>query len=154
MRFAFSRSVHAVPVTESQPVQLANVWPVAGLAVKPIEVPRLNAALQVVGQVIPEGPLLTVPANAAAAPVVTPLLALALLAALLPPLGPLLAELNGSPRSFDTGAILLHRELSVADLDANLVFLLLQAHLRLAIFQLRTNLVGLGRAVPDWDREL
>jgi competence protein ComEC len=40
-------------------------------------------------------PLLTVPANAAAAPVVTPLLALALLAAILPPVGPLLAELNG-----------------------------------------------------------
>jgi competence protein ComEC len=40
-------------------------------------------------------PLLTVPANAAAAPVVTPLLGLALLAALLPPAGPLLAELNG-----------------------------------------------------------
>jgi competence protein ComEC len=40
-------------------------------------------------------PLLTVPANAAAATVVTPLLALALLAAILPPAGPLLAELNG-----------------------------------------------------------
>jgi competence protein ComEC len=40
-------------------------------------------------------PLLTVPANAAAAPVVTPMLALALLAALLPPFGPLLAALNG-----------------------------------------------------------
>ena len=61
-RFVFSRSVHALPVTESQPVQFANVWPVTGLAVKPIEVPRLNAALQVVGQLIPAGPLLTVPA--------------------------------------------------------------------------------------------
>jgi competence protein ComEC len=40
-------------------------------------------------------PLLTVPANAAAAPVVTPLLALALLAAVLPPAGPLLAQVNG-----------------------------------------------------------
>jgi len=40
-------------------------------------------------------PLVTVPANAAAAPVVTPLLALALLAAILPPLGPFLAQLNG-----------------------------------------------------------
>ena len=40
-------------------------------------------------------PLVTVPANAAAAPVVTPLLALALLAAILPPAGPLLAQLNG-----------------------------------------------------------
>jgi len=40
-------------------------------------------------------PLLTVPANIAAAPVVTPLLALALLAAILPPLGPLLAQLDG-----------------------------------------------------------
>jgi competence protein ComEC len=40
-------------------------------------------------------PLVTVPANLAAAPVVTPLLALALLAAVLPPAGPLLAQLNG-----------------------------------------------------------
>lgn len=40
-------------------------------------------------------PLVTVPANVAAAPVVTPLLALALLAAVLPPLGPALAQLNG-----------------------------------------------------------
>jgi competence protein ComEC len=40
-------------------------------------------------------PLVTVPANLAAAPVVTPLLALALLAAVLPPAGPLLAHVNG-----------------------------------------------------------
>lgn len=40
-------------------------------------------------------PLVTVPANLAAAPVVTPLLALALLAAVLPPAAPLLAQLNG-----------------------------------------------------------
>ena len=40
-------------------------------------------------------PLITVPANLAAAPVVTPLLALALLAAVLPPAGPLLAQVNG-----------------------------------------------------------
>ena len=40
-------------------------------------------------------PLVTVPANLAAAPVVTPLLALALLAAIVPPAGPLLAQLNG-----------------------------------------------------------
>lgn len=40
-------------------------------------------------------PLVTVPANIAAAPVVGPMLALALLAALLPPLGPLLAWANG-----------------------------------------------------------
>ena len=40
-------------------------------------------------------PLVTVPANAAAAPVVTPLLALALLAAMLPPAGRCSRELNG-----------------------------------------------------------
>jgi competence protein ComEC len=40
-------------------------------------------------------PVLTVPANAAAAPVVGAMLALALLAALVPPLGPLLAGLAG-----------------------------------------------------------
>jgi competence protein ComEC len=40
-------------------------------------------------------PLLTVPANVAAAPVVGPMLALALLAAVLAPLGPVLAHVNG-----------------------------------------------------------
>jgi competence protein ComEC len=40
-------------------------------------------------------PVLTVPANAAAAPVVVPMLALALLAALLPPFGPVLAQAAG-----------------------------------------------------------
>ena len=40
-------------------------------------------------------PVLTVPANAAAAPVVVPMLALALLAAMLPPFGPLLAQAAG-----------------------------------------------------------
>ena len=40
-------------------------------------------------------PLLTVPANAAAAPVVAPMLALALLAAILPLAGPLLSQVNG-----------------------------------------------------------
>jgi ComEC/Rec2-related protein len=40
-------------------------------------------------------PVLTVPANAAAAPVVVPMLALALLAAVLPPLGPVLAQVAG-----------------------------------------------------------
>jgi competence protein ComEC len=40
-------------------------------------------------------PVLTVPANAAAAPVVIPMLGLALLAAILPPLGPALAQANG-----------------------------------------------------------
>ena len=39
--------------------------------------------------------VLTVPANAAAAPVVVPMLGLALLAAILPPLGPALAQANG-----------------------------------------------------------
>jgi competence protein ComEC len=40
-------------------------------------------------------PLLTIPANLAAAPVVAPMLALALLAAVLPPAGPVLAQVNG-----------------------------------------------------------
>ena len=40
-------------------------------------------------------PVLTVPANAAATPVVPPMLALALLAAVLPPVAPLLAQLSG-----------------------------------------------------------
>jgi ComEC/Rec2-related protein len=40
-------------------------------------------------------PLLTVPANAAAAPVVVPMLGLALLSAIVPPAGPLLSWVNG-----------------------------------------------------------
>src|SRR5262249_36149625 len=40
-------------------------------------------------------PVLSVPANAAAAPVVAPMLALALLAAVVPPAGPVLAQLSG-----------------------------------------------------------
>lgn len=40
-------------------------------------------------------PLVTIPANVAAAPVVAPMLALALLAAALPALGPVLAQANG-----------------------------------------------------------
>ena len=48
-------------------------------------------------------PLLTVPANAAAAPVVAPMLALALLAAILPPAGPLLAQLSGCCAAYLAG---------------------------------------------------
>jgi competence protein ComEC len=40
-------------------------------------------------------PLVGVPANAAAAPIVAPMLSLALLAAVVPPLGPVLAQLSG-----------------------------------------------------------
>jgi competence protein ComEC len=48
-------------------------------------------------------PLLTVPANAAAAPVVAPMLALALLAAILPPAGPLLSQVNGACAAYLAG---------------------------------------------------
>jgi ComEC/Rec2-related protein len=48
-------------------------------------------------------PVLTVPANAAVAPVMPPLLALALLAAILPPAGPLLAELSGFGAAYLAG---------------------------------------------------
>jgi competence protein ComEC len=48
-------------------------------------------------------PVLTVPANAAAAPVVVPMLGLALLAAILPPLGPALAQANGWCASYLAG---------------------------------------------------
>jgi competence protein ComEC len=48
-------------------------------------------------------PVLTVPANAAVAPVMPPLLALALLAAILPPAGPLLAELSGLGAAYLAG---------------------------------------------------
>jgi competence protein ComEC len=48
-------------------------------------------------------PLVTVPANAAAAPVVAPMLALALLAAILPPAGPLLSQANGALAAYLAG---------------------------------------------------
>ena len=48
-------------------------------------------------------PLLTIPANLAAAPVVAPMLALALLAAALPPVGALLAQLNGCLAAYLAG---------------------------------------------------
>jgi ComEC/Rec2-related protein len=48
-------------------------------------------------------PVLTVPANAAAAPVVAPMLALALLAAVVPPAGPLLAQLSGLGAAYLAG---------------------------------------------------
>ena len=42
---------------------------------------------------------------------------------------------------------MLQCKLRVANLDANLVFDLLQPHLRLAVFQLGANLYGLGVAI-------
>jgi competence protein ComEC len=48
-------------------------------------------------------PVLTVPANAAAAPVVAPMLALALLAAIAPPAGPALAQLSGFGAAYLAG---------------------------------------------------
>jgi len=48
-------------------------------------------------------PVLTVPANAAVAPVVAPMLALALLAAVVPPFGPPLAQLSGLGAAYLAG---------------------------------------------------
>jgi ComEC/Rec2-related protein len=48
-------------------------------------------------------PVLTVPANAAAAPVMPPMLALALLAAIVPPAGPVLAQLSGLGAAYLAG---------------------------------------------------
>src|SRR6185369_970663 len=50
-------------------------------------------------------------------------------------------------------AVLLQRELRVADVDADLVLRLLQSHLRLLIFQLAADLVSLRRTVTDRDRK-
>ena len=52
------------------------------------------------------------------------------------------------------GAVLLHGELRVADLDAHLVFDLLQAHLGLAVFQFGADLNGLRRAVAQRNIQL
>jgi competence protein ComEC len=48
-------------------------------------------------------PVLTVPANAAAAPVMPPMLALVLLAAIVPPAGPVLAQLSGLGAAYLAG---------------------------------------------------
>jgi competence protein ComEC len=77
------RSLEGYPVPRPL-AQCIAISTACGLATAPVSWLHFHAI-----------PLLTVPANAAAAPVVTPLLALALLAAILPPFGPLLAELNG-----------------------------------------------------------
>src|SRR5439155_24548420 len=66
----------------------------------------------------------------------------------------LVSKFHGRLRRFHGGAILLYRKLGVADLDANLVLELLNAHLRLAVFELGTNLRGLGDAVADGGAEL
>ena len=79
----FLRALEGYPVPRSL-AQCIAISAACGLATAPISWLHFHAI-----------PLVTVPANAAAAPVVTPLLALALLAAILPPLGPLLAQLNG-----------------------------------------------------------
>src|SRR5437762_284930 len=66
----------------------------------------------------------------------------------------LVSKFHGGLRRFHGGAVLLDGELGVADLDANLVLELLNAHLRLAVFELGTNLRGLGDADADGDAEL
>jgi competence protein ComEC len=79
----FLRALEGYPVPKPL-AQCIAISTACGLATAPISWFHFHAI-----------PLVTVPANAAAAPVVTPLLALALLAAVLPPAGPLLAQLNG-----------------------------------------------------------
>lgn len=79
----FLRALEGYPVPKPL-AQCIAISAACGLATAPISWLHFHAI-----------PLVTVPANAAAAPVVTPLLALALLAAVLPPAGPLLAQANG-----------------------------------------------------------
>ncbi len=79
----FLRALEGYPVPRPL-AQCIAISTACGLATAPVSWLHFHAI-----------PLVTVPANAAAAPVVTPLLALALLAAVLPPAGPLLAQVNG-----------------------------------------------------------
>jgi len=58
-------TVHA-PVPEQAPLQPANVDPASGVAVSETEVPVLKLAVQVPGQVMPVGLLVTVPVPAPA----------------------------------------------------------------------------------------
>jgi competence protein ComEC len=85
----FTLTPRLVRVLEGYPVprplaQCIAVSAACGLATAPISWFHFHAI-----------PAVTVPANAAAEPVVVPMLALALLAAVLPPLGPTLAAANG-----------------------------------------------------------
>ena len=59
------------------------------------------------------------------------------------------AQFDRGSRRFHAGPVLLHGELGVAHFDAHLVLELLQAHLRLPVFQFGAHLVGLRCAVPE-----
>jgi hypothetical protein len=63
VRLLFIVTVHCLlsVETESQPLQLLTVEPLAGVAVRVTTVPRRNVAVQVVPQLIPGGSLVTVP---------------------------------------------------------------------------------------------
>ena len=63
----------------------------------------------------------------------------------------LAGEVHGGLRSIDARPVLLHIELRVPHFNPHLVFELLQPNLRLAQFQFRAHLVGLRRAVQDWN---
>jgi competence protein ComEC len=79
----FLRVLEGYPVPRGL-AQVIAISAACGLATAPISWLHFHAIA-----------LATVPANAAAAPAVAPMLALALLSAVLPPLGPLLAQLDG-----------------------------------------------------------
>lgn len=79
----FRRALEGYPVPRGV-AECVSISAACGLCTAPISWLHFHAI-----------PVLTVPANAAAAPVVVPMLGLALLASILPPLGPLLAQLNG-----------------------------------------------------------
>ena len=61
----------------------------------------------------------------------------------------LVAQVDRSLGRRYAGPVLLHGKLRVAHFNANLVFHLLQTHLRLAIFQFGTNLRCLGHPVAQ-----
>ena len=59
----------------------------------------------------------------------------------------LAAQINRGLSGSHAGAVLLYGELRIPHFDADLVFQLLQPHLRLAIFQFRPDLRRLGHAI-------
>ncbi|HEY3544017.1 MAG TPA: ComEC/Rec2 family competence protein [Gaiellaceae bacterium] len=77
-------------------------------------------------------PLLTIPANVAAAPVVAPMLALALLAAVLQPVGPLLAQVNGLLAAYLAGCARLFGGLPGAQVKSGAAAALIAAGALLA----------------------
>jgi hypothetical protein len=66
----------------------------------------------------------------------------------------LASEFDTGSGSFNARAVLLQGELRVANVDADLIFLLLQTHLRLTVLEQSSNLIRLSGAIAKRDVQL